>query len=438
MNASELQRKLLYWGYTDLTDYLRNSPLNRYLYKQMLDYKEKFSIETPIITLFNEIYYQCVRVGFDSNPGENIHGRYLKEEEYWLKSKAAAEMVFLFVWAMFKRKRKLSFNEECFFEHLNPLVQHSDNKGLIEGILKDMQEKDIKVPDQFAPMHYPVASIPIQKTPEHNSIFRRLRRFIHRVLQPGDRYIPSGNSWLSLTDNYSHALIERYVKLYTSVDDRLALLDHIEHSCTRKQHKRHEDFFLGLRMHITSGQIVYKVVREGEEPTDWVESGMIGAQELLNPYTNELQNIAEQYKQERDELQQLSEDQKKAYDLQLARLEAKLAELKNERNQLAHQPVSKEPGKDNPKELVLTLNEVATHVKERFSKSGADEVSTMLYHMAIEHGILEEDTFKLIDGIVPAVLRRDVPQTRIDIPYAGLVNINPQEVNTRVDEKTKK
>ena len=424
MNASELQRKLLYWGYTDLTDYLRNSPLNRYLYKQMLDYKEKFSIETPIITLFNEIYYQCVRVGFDSNPGENIHGRYLKEEEFWLKSKAAAEMVFIFVWVLLKRKRKLSFNEECFVDHLNPLVQHSANKELIEDILKDMQEKDIKVPDQFAPMHYPVAGIPIQKKPDHNSIFRRLGRYIHRALQPDDRFIPSGNSWLSLTDNYSHALIERYVKLYTNVNDRLALLDHIEHSCTRRQHKRHEDFFLGLRAHITSGQIVVKVLRDGEEPTKWEESGMIGAQEFLNPYTNELQNIAEQYKQERDEVRQECEDQKKAYELQLARLEAKLAELKNERNQLAHQPALQDVDKGNTKELILTLNEVATHVKERFSKSGADEVSTMLYHMAIERGILEEETFKLIDGIVPAVLRRDVSQTHVEIPTATQVNIN--------------
>ena len=427
MTASELQRKLLYCGYTDLTDYLRNSPLNRYLYKQMLDYKESFNIETPIITLFNEIYYQCVRVGFDGNPGENIRGRYLKEEVFWLKSRLAAEMVFFFVWVMFKRKRKLSFNEECFVEHLTPLVQHSAIRELIEGILSDMQEKDIKVPDQFVPMHYPVAGIPIQKKPEHNSIFRRFERFVHRILQPVDRYIPSGNSWLSLTNNYSHALIERYVKLYTRVEDRLALLDHIEHSCTRRQHKKHEDFFLGLRMHITSGQVVYKVIREGEEPTDWVESGMIGAQELLNPYTNELQNIAEQYKQERDELRLKSEDQKNAYELKLARLEAKLAELNTERNLLAHQPVAQEP--DNKKELMISLNEVAKHVKERFSKSGSEEVSTMLYHMAIERGMLEENIFKVIDGIVPAVIRRDVPQTHVDIPYVGQVNINPQNVN---------
>ena len=100
-------------------------------------------------------------------------------------------------------------------------------------------------------------------------------------------------------------------------------------------------------------------------------------------------------------------------------------------NQLTYEPLTQNKEKDDEKGLVLSLNEVAIHVKERFSKSGADEVCTMLYHMAIERGILEEDIFKLIDGIVPAVIQRDKPQQTVEIPHAGQVNINPQQVINR-------
>lgn len=161
MTASELQRKLLYFGFSDLTDYLRNSPLNRYLYKQFLDYKEYNGISTPIISLFNELYYQCVRIDFDSNPGENLKVRYLNESELWLKSRAAAELVFDYVWVLLRRKGNLSFNEECFLERLSAIVIPNRKEKELEQILKYMEDMDIKVPDQFAPMHYPVDDIPI-------------------------------------------------------------------------------------------------------------------------------------------------------------------------------------------------------------------------------------------------------------------------------------
>lgn len=234
MTASELDRKLLFYGYGDVTEFLKNSPLNRYIYKQMLVFKEQDCIRTPMATLFNEIYYQCVRADFDSNPGENLSRRYIHESEQWLNSKPATSLVFLFVWLMFKRKRTLTFNEECFLEHLTPLVLSSDNSQRAEEMLKTMEEDDIKVPDRFAPMIYPAVGIPTLDQDETGALVTTFANAMARVLAPDGEVPSSNNAWMDLTDNYSYPLIEKYVKLYPDTSNRLYVLDRIEESVPKR------------------------------------------------------------------------------------------------------------------------------------------------------------------------------------------------------------
>ena len=433
MTASELQRKLLFFGYGDATELLQNSPLNRYLYKQILDCRESNVVETPVVTLFNEIYFQCVRVGFDINPGDNISWRYIEEECWWLKSRKAATMVFIFVWAMLKMKRTLTFNEECFLDHLTPLISQNQKEEKYEQLLRDMKASDIKVPDQFAPMVYPVvAAIPIEANVTGGpveSIIHATSSLLSWLRDSEFRYKPLSNAWMELTDNYSHAWIEKYVKLYATTEDRLAMLERIETSMPWKVHKKHEDFFLGLRMHIESGQIVYRALRDDEKNNcqEWLEVESFGLKESLNPYTNELENIANQYKQERDEARQQCEEQKKTYEMELARMEAKYEKAVKALEETAK---TEETVEKTTNELALTVSEMATHVKERFSKAGAEEFITMYYRLAMKHGNLDEETCKIIDGIVPAVIERDKSHQTIDIPQAGQVNINPQQVTT--------
>ena len=95
MNAPELHRKLLYCGYSDVTDHLRNSPLNRYLYKKLLMLMPMHDIDVPIVSIFNEVYYQCVRVRFDSKPGVDVAKRYFPEVEVGFNNNlGAAQLVF--------------------------------------------------------------------------------------------------------------------------------------------------------------------------------------------------------------------------------------------------------------------------------------------------------------------------------------------------------
>ena len=123
-----------------------------------------------------------------------------------------------------------------------------------------------------------------------------------------------------------------------------------------------------------------------------------------------------------------------AMKMELAKMEAQykaeIDKIGKERNRLAHEPVAREEqdSAPKPKELTLTLSEIVDFVKERFSRSGAAEMCTMLYGKAIEHNRVDEDVFKLIEGIVPAIIKRDKPQTNVDIKEASQVNINPQEV----------
>jgi hypothetical protein len=78
--------------------------------------------------------------------------------------------------------------------------------------------------------------------------------------------------------------------------------------------------------------------------------------------------------------------------------------------------------------LVFSLNDVAAHVKERFSKSAGEEICTMLYRFALEYGNLSEDTFKLIDSIMPAILKRDLPHQTFEFPNVSQFNNNPGTV----------
>ena len=118
-----------------------------------------------------------------------------------------------------------------------------------------------------------------------------------------------------------------------------------------------------------------------------------------------------EYKRERDALKNQLEGLQKVHAMELTRMkaayQAKMATLREERNRLAHYPVQCPIEKTVDSKPSLTIAEVVNLVKERFTKNGALEVSTLLFHLAGEKNILTNEVFKLIDGIVPAVINRE-------------------------------
>ena len=161
MSPSSLNRKLLFHGYEEVTDYLKNSPLNRYLYKSILGILSASGINVPVVTLFNEIYYQCVRVNFDGTPGVDMERRYWSEEEAWIGSSDGAQLVFCVVWALLGSKRNFTFQEECFLSALAPYIKNSPLREFAEGLPREFRSYGFVVPNRFPVMTCPVSELPV-------------------------------------------------------------------------------------------------------------------------------------------------------------------------------------------------------------------------------------------------------------------------------------
>lgn len=137
------------------------------------------------------------------------------------------------------------------------------------------------------------------------------------------------------------------------------------------------------------------------------------------------------------------EEMEKSHELELERVkamyEAEIAELKQQLamltgNELVAESVDSD-GKTESEEQTLKIPEMVEHVKQRFSKAAAEEFSIMYYQLARKKdNKLDEETSKLIDGIVPAILQRDAHHQTINIPTAQQVNISPNKVENKYKE----
>jgi len=252
-----------------------------------------------------------------------------------------------------------------------------------------------------------------------------------------------------VTCDFSHSVIEQYVRLYSDPNDQLKLISCIESPLDSKKHPEQMHFLRDLSRRITTGCF---------EPNGLsfflpAVSPEVDAEEMNGERSwflldaaggSEDKDLARHYRQQRDELQlqveemQLQvEEMQKSHAMELARQEARykseIKKLQEECNRLIRWPLKKSPAPLIPSEqsadvLVFSINDVADHVKERFSRSGAEEVCTMLYRFAVEYGCLSEETFRQIDSIVPAVLKRDAPRQIFEMPNVQQFNNNPGKV----------
>ena len=415
MNASELHRKLHYCGYADISAYLTDNAVNRYIYKQLINVWQRYGVSTSTLKLFNEVYYQCVKVQTDSRPGEEVQRRYLKDAEAWLGSCDAALLVVSIVWALLQRKYKKSFSDECFVEQIAPFVEKGEFVDMANGLISFMQNGDIYSPQEFKTMPCPVNELPT-----------------------GDAF-EGDEMWRTVTEKFTPAVIERLLTLYSNRAEQGDLLNCIIGGMSYDEKQENRELIRRLRENINKGDYLplgnYFDNQDKDDDPDTDYDFMFAAG-LKQTMEEAYDDRAEQYKQERDTYKYRLEEQKKAHAAELARIEANYqAEIARLKTFLEQQPQTQAPAPETTTpnatttDPAFTLTEMVALVKERFSKPGADEVSAMFYSLAAEHRFLDGDVLKLINGIVPAILQRDSRNQYFELPNVQQFNNNPGNVN---------
>ncbi len=439
MTAPDLNRKLLFCGHNEVTDFLRNSPLNRFLYKKLLGILSASGIDVPPVTLFNEIYYQCVRVNYDGTPGVDIGRRYWSEEVSWIESSEGAQLVFCVVWAFLSVKRNHTFHEECFLGALAPYLRNSAFGHFAEELARELRLSKISVPDRF-----PVMTCPVSEVVAGFTLTKEQEKSFWGYMDPGRLALMDGwcSVWTKVTCDFSHSVIEKYVRLYSDQEDQLKLISCMEVPLYPKAHAEYLHYLKDLGQRIATGcfdpeehplmQPTASLDTESEENDElWFDLGLDGTEENKNL------DLAMRYREERDALRLQLEEMRKSHAMELARLEAEykveIEALREDNEKLIRWPLKKKPSlltqsAQGSNVLVFSINDVAAHVKERFSRSGGEEVCTMLYRFAVEYGNLSEETFKLIDSIMPAIMKRDHPHQTFEFPHVTQFNNNPGTV----------
>ncbi len=425
-SASELRRIMLFNGYSDVTDYLKNSPINRWIYKDLLTLLPAEGIEVPVVKIFREIYYQLVSIPLDKHPGADIGKRYLDESSVWLSSASAAQLVFCTVEAMLKRKEELTFAEEIFLEQLQPLIAGSKFKSVGKGLIDYMESVGIFTPGEIEPMPINVFEIPYEYcTPRRveHSFLESIKMALGFKVRKSDE---TGNPWMVITDNFSFDRIEWFIKLYKTALEQESLLDLMQESCTESDLIHYAITIQDLRRLIQHGMYDPVAFRAAVGDTaDEVADSLLGDSVTAGVADSVTTEVADSVTAEvaGDTLSGREADDTLSGGVAGDTLSGGVAD-----DSLSGREADDSVTLGMLDDLKLSVSEMIEIVKERFSKSGADEFYGMISNLAVKHGCMNESLWKMIDGIVPAVIERDKPRQTVRIPHAAQVNINPQRV----------
>ena len=139
MKASELHRKLLFKGYTELSPFLNESPVNGFLYQFMREVKSSQDLNISMAALLNEVYFICIRASRENKIDEITYNRYISEEEIWIHSSVATEMVFCMIWMLLSVQKEVPHP----LDRLMYMVKMEYNKNSF-GLLAKFSINDIR------------------------------------------------------------------------------------------------------------------------------------------------------------------------------------------------------------------------------------------------------------------------------------------------------
>ena len=434
MTSSELHRKLLYNGYTELSDYLKNSLVNRYIYNLLLKLQNEQRITTPILTIFNEVYYQCVRVQSDGTPAKDLSRRYFDEEEDWLGPESGHDnlLVFCLVWVLVKRKIKPLYYEDLFLQHLEPLIDCCEFHKDAIGLLRYMEKEDIYSPYKFSTRSCPISDIPMRIDLKYRTDMTLTDRVKTTLSLPVESSPIDFNPWRKVTDNFSEKSITFFVMLYKNRQDQLRLIERIEKACTRNEYKKLADFFLRLRNHIREGSYVNQSIPYSHTIDDVV----YGTTGEWQDYRDRFMTLLDESESWVGRYWQLQKKHKTELEIVEAKYQAELEQLKLRLDGASKQEKRHHTTDSSHEELSLNIADMVAHIKKTFSKDSALEFITMYYQLATEHGIpVDAKTSKLLDGIMPAIIQRDNPRMTYNIDYVQQLNTNPHQVINRISKE---
>lgn len=437
MTSSELHRKLLFCGHTELTDFLQNNPTNRYIYKMII----ACDLKVPALAILNEVYYQCIRVQCDGNPGEDVSRRYIDEGCEWLGDEDATMLVFCLVLALIEKKVYVSENEKCWMQHVEPRLEGHRHMAAYKDLVAYMTANDFNSPYEFKPKPCPIDEIPMRIDLEYNLSLSKWDKVKARLNMPVESSAVDFNPWRKVTDNFSPNTILWYIKLYKTREDQLRLLERITKACTPDEYMVYERYFTEMERYIRMGNTVNRSIGYQHFFRDYIvanpdeEFKYDDPSRRWNPYYWELEKLTK----ELAEVKQRCEEQSKAKALMEAKYQSEIERLKEQLTVQSQQDATSANAEHTIGQAhtagLITLEEMVAYVKEKYSKTDADTFVLMLYRMAQAKKITDESFFNLLDSIDAAIKVRDAHHQTINIDTATQVNLGPHAVNNYTKEK---
>ena len=412
MKASELHRKLLYKGHSELSAFLEESPLNYLLYQFLRDVKPNHQINMSMASIFNEVYFICIRASRDLTPGDNVNERYIVEEKVWTGSSKVTDLIFCLVYMVLSVQKELSYPLECFRSVIAAWFNDSSFWEETETYIEVLKAESRYFDSDFTPQPVPVSEIPSYTEPQAQTI-------IEAIMQENSKQ----NPWRILTNDYAQTHILDFLRCYHSTDDQRALLERIKESSQASERMMMEGFYEETLELIDMGEYLPR-------KTDKLE-GSTSVKEDKSELSIAYQEI-ECLKQQMADLEQSYSakliEQRADFDRRLARMESKYqAELSANKETLekekATQAESTEP--------FFTLKELVAHACSQCPSQSANAITTMLYRLAGLHGYNDKETIVLIDSIIPAIENRHALQQTMEFPNVQQFNNNPQTVTNQ-------
>lgn len=196
-----LPRTFIYRDKRELDDFLQDNPLNDALYDVFLDVKDSYySLKISAENIFNEVYYQCTRLMLDSHPETRLRN-YRDDAKVNMGTRYASDLVFSMVYAVLSLQKEIS-------PSIKRILRYLEGQNLNDCYFPAFQQL---VEERRGRESYESDFTPCPEPPE-------------RVLNYGT-FI-----WSTVTENYSQERIRMIVNLWKEKEDKLAILDKIEHN----------------------------------------------------------------------------------------------------------------------------------------------------------------------------------------------------------------